>query len=456
MDNRDSVIFEDTATECIEQKPNVLLKNEADKPSENNKSDWLSSKNVGFFVTSDKLQPDIVNKDDKLQSTPTPTPKPISTQLKNKISQSHNESSIWVEKYRPTNIEKIIKQDEIKQFLHGAILEKNIPHLLLYGPPGTGKTTVASVLTKNLYTYKHNDYPEWSNFKFMEENKKLRNDRVLDLNASDERGIKVVREKIKTFANLSIVWHNEGSNIPPFKVIILDEADAMSSDSQFALRRIMEKYSHNTRFILICNYVTKIIPPLASRCSKFRFLPIDLESSKITIKKLLASEKLFNDIDDELFNYVYQYTNGDMRKIITLFQRLSYIVKLENLTIDIVREAIGELPDNLINEITYTLKQKNTTDNQLKIYNITKKIINSGFNCLFVVNHLYRYFLKNTKIDDVTKGNIINKLSEIDNRLNNGSIELIQMMDLLIYINTAYNKIQFDITINPFTVDIKQ
>jgi len=374
----------------------------------------------------------------------------------NDLNRCIETASIWVEKYRPTNIDKIIKQDEIKQFLHGAIRDKNIPHLLLYGPPGTGKTTVASVLIKNLYTYKQSDYPDWSKFKLMEENKKIRNDRVLDLNASDERGIKVVREKIKTFANLSIIWQDNNSNIPPFKVIILDEADAMSSDSQFALRRIMEKYSHTTRFILICNYVTKIIPPLASRCSKFRFLPIDIDSSKTTIKKLLASEGLFNNIPDDLFSYVYQYTTGDMRKIITLFQRLSYITNLENLTIDTVREAIGELPDILINEIIHTLKQKITAQNQIKIYNITKKIINSGYNCLFVVNHLYRYFINDNKIDDVIKGNIINKLSEIDNRLNNGSIEIIQMMDLLIYINTNYNKIQFNITINPFTVDIKQ
>ncbi len=145
-----------------------------------------------------------------------------------------------------------------------------------------------------------------------------------------------------------------------------------------------------------------------------------------------------------------------MRKMITLFQRLSYIVNLENLTIDIVREAIGELPNELINNIIHTLKQKMTPQNQIKIYNITQKIINSGFNCLFVVNHLYRHFINDKKINDIIKGNIINKLSETDNKLNNGSIELIQIMDLLIYINASYNNIQFDITINPFTVDIKQ
>lgn len=381
------------------------------------------------------------------------------------IKKSNYSSSIWVEKYRPTNIDNIIKQDEIKQFLQGVIIEKNIPHLLLYGPPGTGKTSVASVLIKSLYTYKRSKSSitpqdalysnEWSKFKYMEENKKLRTDRVLELNASDERGIKVVREKIKTFASLSIVWQEKDTDIPPFKIIILDEADAMSSDSQFALRRIMEKYSNNTRFILICNYVTKIIPPIASRCKSFRFLPIDLESAKINIKQLLKNEGLYSNISDEIFNYIYQYTVGDMRKTITLFERLSYIEKLENLTIDIVRDAIGELPEKLINEIIKLLKNNINIENHKQIYNVSKKIINSGFNCLFIINHLYRYFLNDNIISDSIKGNIIYKLSEIDNKLNNGSLEIIQIMDLLIYINTVYNKIQFNITINPFTVNFK-
>jgi replication factor C subunit 2/4 len=367
---------------------------------------------------------------------------------------SNKNTQIWVEKYRPNSILNIINQNEIKQFLEGAIREKNIPHLLLYGPPGTGKTTITNILIKNLYTYKKDDFPEWNKFKFFEENKKLKNDRVLSLNASDERGIKIVREKIKTFANLSIAWHNKDKNIPPFKIIILDEADAMSSDSQFALRRIMEKYSHNTRFILICNYVTKIIPPLASRCSKFRFQSIDYDSSKDTIINILKQEGYNIVLDDSIFTYIYQYTNGDMRKTITLFQRLSYVTNFKNLTIETIRDIIGEIPNDIINNMTTLLENKLDATNITNIYLISKLLITNGYNCLFLINHLYHYFLNCNTITDICKGYIINKLSETDNKLNDGSIEIIQITDLLITINSLINNIDFKYDYNPYTVTI--
>lgn len=365
-----------------------------------------------------------------------------------------NNSKIWVEKYRPININNIINQNEIKQFLNGAILEKNIPHLLLYGPPGTGKTTITTILIKKLYNYKKEEFSNWNKIKFFEENKKLKNDRVLSLNASDERGIKVVREKIKSFANLSIVPQEKDINIPPFKIIILDEADAMSSESQFALRRIMEKYSHNTRFILICNYVTKIISPLASRCSKYRFLPINYTSCKETIHNILKLEGYNCKIDDNLFTYIYNYTNGDMRKTITLFQRLSYISDFNNLTIEMVRDTIGEIPNDIITEIILLLNEKLNTSNQYNIYLKIRYLINNGYNCLFLINHLYYYYLNNIDIDDQIKGKIINKLCETDNKLNDGSIELIQVIDMLMTINCLYNKVQLNHHSNPFGVQL--
>jgi replication factor C subunit 2/4 len=363
-----------------------------------------------------------------------------------------NNINIWVEKYRPSNINDIINQEEIKTFLNGAITEKNIPHLLLHGPPGTGKTTIANILIKNLYSYNKNDFPTWDKIRFFEETKKLRNDRILSLNASDERGIKVVREKIKSFASLSIVWQEKDKNIPPFKTILLDEADAMSSDSQFALRRIMEKYSHNTRFILICNYVTKIISPLASRCSKFRFLPVSYDSSKFTIEKILSKEGFNVKLSDDVYMYIYQYTNGDMRKTITLFQRLSYVTDFQNISIEDIRNTIGEIPNNFIDDLTNILNNPITYDNQIAIYSKANEMITGGYNYLFLINHLYHHYLQNANISDNTKYKIISKLSETDNKLNDGSVEIIQAIDMLFTINGICNNISYRYTNNPFGV----
>jgi replication-associated recombination protein RarA len=185
-------------------------------------------------------------------STSLPVPPPSSNSLR-KIP--------WVEKYRPDKVNEISHQEEVISTLKTAITQGSIPHLLFYGPPGTGKTTTVLAMAKELYG------PE------------LYKTRILELNASDERGIKVVREKIKTFAQGAV--GNQKSNgypCPRFKIIILDEADTMTSDAQSALRRIMETYSKVTRFCLLCNYVTRIIEPLASRCAKFRFKTLSIQS----------------------------------------------------------------------------------------------------------------------------------------------------------------------------------
>ena len=184
---------------------------------------------------------------------------------------------LWIEKYRPINFKQIIGQNKIINILEDMIENGSFPHLIFSGISGTGKTSTIMAIANKLYG---------SNKTFM----------VMKLDASDDRGINSVREEIKGFAEKVTIF-NEG-----VKLIILDEADSMTFDAQFALRRIIEKYSDTTRFCLICNYENKIIPAIKSRCLNFRFSPIDkshiIEKLNFICKKenLKASNKTLNII----------------------------------------------------------------------------------------------------------------------------------------------------------------
>merc|ERR1719198_641931 len=204
----------------------------------------------------------------------------------------------WVEKYRPSTIDDIAQQDEVVSSLRNSLKTGELPNMMFYGPPGTGKTSVALALVQQFFG------KEWRRF-------------VKELNASDERGINAIREKVKVFAQLS-VGANETSSKARFRIVILDEADSMTHDAQAALRRIMEEFVHVTRFIIICNYVSKIIEPLHSRCSKFRFSPISAEFQKTRLLHIAGQEgvKLHGNAMDTLT----KLSKGDMRSAVTMLQ----------------------------------------------------------------------------------------------------------------------------------------
>ena len=176
-----------------------------------------------------------------------------------------------------------------------------MPHLLMYGPPGTGKTSTVLALAKDLF-----------GADFFRQ-------RVLELNASDERGIQVVREKVKKFAQRKIARHPDGRNVPQLQFVILDEADSMTEDAQAALRRIIEAYCNTTRFCIICNYISKIIDPLASRCVKFRFGPIAFSAQQERLLSICEAEEV-NLQSEQVIDKLINLTEGDLRRSINMLQ----------------------------------------------------------------------------------------------------------------------------------------
>ena len=207
---------------------------------------------------------------------------------------------MWVEKYRPAELDQVIDQKEIIRGLENLIKNpEEIPHLLFAGPAGVGKTTTALCVAKGLLG------KEWQRD-------------TLELNASDERGIKMVRERVKEFAAvMKLTTGNEEDN-RPFRIIILDEADEMTPEAQTALRRIIEDSSRTTRFIIICNYLSQIIEPIQSRCVVFRFTRLTNEDIVSHLKTICQKEGV--KYDDKALTQIYEATSGDLRHSINMLQ----------------------------------------------------------------------------------------------------------------------------------------
>ena len=311
-----------------------------------------------------------------------------------------NES--WVEKFRPKKLDQIVSQENIISTMRGILSSKNMPHLLFFGPSGCGKTSTILALTRELFTDQYF------------------NERVIELNASDERGIKVVREKIKRYAQNSV---NTKENIPNFKVIILDEADSMTSESQCALRKIMEDYSNVTRFCIICNYHQKIIEPIVSRCSLLRFKPINKDKIMNKLNKICEHQNI--ECSKSNLNKIIKICRGDLRKSINFLQRCNK--NNDTINEDIINDISGLIPEENVNSFIDNCLSKNID----KVNSDIEYFYENSYSLTNQIDYLIKKIVK-YKIDDSKKSKIILKLLDIDYNLNNGCDEYIQ------YYNIAY------------------
>lgn len=329
-------------------------------------------------------------------------------------------SKPWVEKYRPKKLDEVTAQDHAVNVLKKTLGSSNLPHMLFYGPPGTGKTSTILALTKELFG------PD------------LMKTRVLELNASDERGISIVREKVKNFARLTVskpsAKDRENHPCPPYKIIILDEADSMTADAQSALRRTMETYSTVTRFCLICNYVTRIIDPLASRCSKFRFKSLDVANALDRLTYIAKQESV--SYEDSVLEDILKISNGDMRRAITLLQSAHRRKGLEGsktVTPREIEEISGLVPSSTINELVMKIAE-NEIDG---IANYVNAFLKSGWSVASVTEQLHTYYLVSDDFGTDFKNKVSWILFNTDSKLTNGTNEHIQLLNLVIQISEA-------------------
>ena len=308
---------------------------------------------------------------------------------------------MWVEKYRPIKIDDIVNQKEIVESLKNLMKEPaEMPHLLFTGPAGVGKTTTALCMSRQLLG------EDWKRD-------------TLELNASDERGIKMVRERVKKFASVFKIRTNE-KDIRKFRIIILDEADEMTSEAQTALRRIIEDSSETTRFVIICNYLSQIIEPIQSRCAIFRFIRIEKEIIENYLKSLCKKEEI--KYDDKAISQIFESTNGDLRHSINVLQTASV---MGSITHSNVLASLGLSGKSTVNEIIKLAVSGKFNDARIKLLELTAVYGMSEFDFL---KYAYEsvYSLKLPHPEEFAA-----LIAEYDYRLTNGSHPDIQLTAFL-------------------------
>ncbi|KAI0208611.1 Replication factor C subunit 5 [Lamellibrachia satsuma] len=318
----------------------------------------------------------------------------------------------WVEKYRPDKLDDLISHQDIINTIHKFVDEDRLPHMLFYGPPGTGKTSTILAIAKQIYSPR-----EISSM-------------VLELNASDDRGIGIVREAILNFASTRTIFKSG------YKLVILDEADAMTTDAQNALRRVIEKFTENTRFCIICNYLSKIIPALQSRCMRFRFGPLTNDQIMPRLEYVIAQEQV--SVTEDGKKALITLANGDMRKVLNVLQSCS--MAYDNVTEDNVYLCVGHpLRKDIENIVNWMLNNDfKTCYNNLMNLKTAKGL---ALRDVLTEVHLYVH-----RIDFPTRIRIelLDKMSDIEYRLASGTSEKLQLSSLIAAFQVARNMVLQD------------
>ncbi|XP_058189699.1 replication factor C subunit 3 [Rhododendron vialii] len=321
---------------------------------------------------------------------------------KNVDAPTDTKATPWVEKYRPQSLADVAAHRDIVDTIDRLTSENKLPHLLLYGPPGTGKTSTILAVARKLYgTQMHN--------------------MVLELNASDERGIDVVRQQIQDFASTQSFSFGPKSSV---KLVLLDEADAMTKDAQFALRRVIEKYTKNTRFALICNHVNKIIPALQSRCTRFRFAPLDAIHVSERLKHVIRAEGL--DVTEGGLAALVRLCNGDMRKALNILQS-THMASQQQITEEAVYLCTGNPLPKDIEQISHWLLNEAFTVSFRRISELKTR---KGLALVDIAREVTMFVFRIKMPPDV-RVQLINDLADIEYRLSFGCNDKLQLGSLI-------------------------
>jgi len=325
-----------------------------------------------------------------------------------------NKEIPWVEKYRPVRLDDIIEHKENITILKKSIETGKLQHLLLHGPPGTGKTSTIHAMAYELF------------------GPKIYKERVIELNASDDRGINTVRNNIIKFCKTAIGSKDPNYPCPDFKLVVLDEADAMTSDAQEALRKVLETTSEITRFCFICNYVERIIEPIVSRCMPLKFKPIRNNKIFDKVKEISIQENLA--VSDDCLHTLIDMSEGDARKTIMNLQNTQYLIKYKkNITSKDIIKMNGIVDNDIFGDF-WNIISKGPA---IRIKNLTSKFYREG--C--VVKSVLTYFMEtilSSDLDEIKKVNILLELcNTADKNLAEGCGEYIQLLNILMYANSV-------------------